>query len=117
MTGVPAPDPEIQAVLDALIAAGRPSSRTLPLEEGRRNFADLFASLTDRPDVAGVRDDEFAGPGGAIPVRVYTPAGVADDRAGEHFGALAGALGLHAATVMDAAEAALDGERPRLVEV
>lgn len=67
-------DAEVQAMLDELVTAGRPTSRSLPLDEGRRNFAELFASLTATEEVRDVRDMWFEGPGGHLPVRVYSPA-------------------------------------------
>src|SRR5206468_673551 len=70
-------DPEGQALLEELEAAGRPTSRSLPLPEGRRNFAELFASLAATEEVERVRDMACAGPAGARPVRVYFPAGPA----------------------------------------
>ncbi|MGC1281492.1 MAG: hypothetical protein WA895_01050, partial [Streptosporangiaceae bacterium] len=48
--------PEVGALLDELIAAGRPSSRTLPLPDGRRNFDEMIDPLTDRPEVGAVED-------------------------------------------------------------
>jgi acetyl esterase len=71
------------ALLDALIRAGRPSSRTLPLPEGRRNFNDLVASVTSAGHVASVEDRTLGIPPGrtpgraAVPVRIYRPAGAA----------------------------------------
>lgn len=67
-------DPEVQTLLEELVAAGRPTSRSLPLDEGRRNFAELFASLAATEEVRDVSDMSFAGPGGPLPVRVYSPA-------------------------------------------
>jgi acetyl esterase len=66
--------PQVDALLDALVAAGRPSSRSLPLAEGRRNFADLFGSFAATEDIEGTEDLEIAGASGAaIPVRLYRP--------------------------------------------
>ncbi len=65
--------PEVTALLDELIALGRPSSRTLPLPDGRRNFAELFAPFTDYPEVGGVEDRVIGVDGRDVPVRVYRP--------------------------------------------
>lgn len=80
--------PEVGALLDELIAAGRPSSRTLPLPDGRRNFDEMIDPLTDRPEVGAVEDrtipvptphppphPPFASPlHRDVPVRIYRPA-------------------------------------------
>jgi acetyl esterase len=66
--------PQVEALLDALLAAGLPSSRSLPLAEGRRNFADLFGSFATTEDVKGTEDLEIAGSSDlAIPIRLYRP--------------------------------------------
>jgi acetyl esterase len=69
--------PQVQALLGALEAAGRPSSRSLPLADGRRNFADLFGSFGATEEVTGTEDLEATGPGGSggaiIPIRLYRP--------------------------------------------
>src|SRR5438067_23306 len=66
-------DPEVASLLDELIAAARPSSMSLPLQEGRRNFVELFSSLCSRPPIGSVHDREIDGPGGPLPVRIYSP--------------------------------------------
>jgi acetyl esterase len=60
---------QVAGLLDALIAAGRPSSRTLPLPAGRLNFNDLVASVTSTAQVADAEDRVL----GSVPVRVYRP--------------------------------------------
>ncbi len=65
--------PEVGALLDELIAAGRPSSRTLPLPDGRRNFAEMIDPLTDHPEVGAVQDLAIPVGGREVPVRVYRP--------------------------------------------
>jgi acetyl esterase len=72
-----APHPEVTALLDELVASGRPSSRTLPLPDGRRNFAELIDPLTDHPEVGAVEDRGIPVGGRAVPVRVYRPDGPA----------------------------------------
>jgi acetyl esterase len=80
--------PEVGALLDELIAAGRPSSRTLPLPDGRRNFDEMIDPLTDRPEVGAVEDRAITIPTPHppsrspssvplhrdVPVRIYRPA-------------------------------------------
>jgi acetyl esterase len=67
--------PQVKALLDDLIAGGRPSSRTLPLPDGRRNFDEMFASLSDTDASVRTRDLAVPGPAGDILVRVYEPDG------------------------------------------
>jgi acetyl esterase len=64
---------QVAELLDILIAAGRPSSRTLPLAAGRLNFNDLVASLTSTAQVAGVEDRVVAASSASVPVRLYRP--------------------------------------------
>ena len=66
--------PEVGALLDELIAAGRPSSRTLPLPDGRRNFDEMIDPLTDYPEVGAVEDRTIPVGGHDVPVRIYRPA-------------------------------------------
>jgi acetyl esterase len=66
--------PEVGALLDELIAAGRPSSRTLPLADGRRNFDEMIDPLTDHPEVGSVEDRTIPAGGHHVPVRIYRPA-------------------------------------------
>jgi acetyl esterase len=67
--------PEIAPLLDELIAANRPSSRTLPLPDGRANFAGQFAPVTAYPEVGAVEDLVIPAGGRQVPVRVYRPPG------------------------------------------
>jgi len=69
--------PEVAALLDELIAANRPSSRTLPLPDGRRNFAGQFAPVSAFPQVGAVEDRILDVGGREVPVRVYRPEGTA----------------------------------------
>lgn len=71
------PHPEVTALLEELAASGRPSSRTLPLSDGRRNFAELIDPLTDYPEVQAVEDHRIEAAGHEVPVRVYRPQGPA----------------------------------------
>lgn len=65
--------PEVTALLDELAASGRPSSRTLPLPDGRRNFAEQFVPFAEYPEVGAVADRMIPADGRQVPVRVYRP--------------------------------------------
>jgi acetyl esterase len=67
--------PQVKLLLDDLIASGRPSSRTLPLPDGRRNFDELFSSLSDTDPSIRTRDLSVPGPAADIPLLVYEPPG------------------------------------------
>ena len=83
----PAPaqaDPQMQAVLDQLATMGGKPIETLTPDEARKQPtpADAVKALlakqgkpTDPEAVGSVKDTTVPGPGGDIPVRVYTPAG------------------------------------------
>ncbi|HEV8420229.1 MAG TPA: alpha/beta hydrolase [Actinomycetota bacterium] len=67
--------PQVQALLEELISSGRPSSMSLPLPDGRRNFDELFQSLSSSAEVERTEDRIVPGPAGEVRVRVYTPSG------------------------------------------
>jgi acetyl esterase len=64
--------PQVTALLEDLVASSRPSSMSLPLPEGRRNFTELFTSLSERPDVPRVEDITVPGAEGDLLGRVYS---------------------------------------------
>jgi acetyl esterase len=68
-------DPKARALLDQMAAAGgQPLSNQSVIDA--RNGVLAFAQLGGEPEpVAHVEDRELPGPDGAIPVRIYTPAG------------------------------------------
>ncbi len=69
-------DPEIQAVLDVMLAAGGPPAEDVPIALARKAHeteTELYSGPGE--EVAEVRDIAVSGPGGEIPVRVYRPAG------------------------------------------
>lgn len=71
-------DPDSQALLDMIRMAGRPPMETLSAAEARDAFNAGRAVLAPPPeDVAEVRDTTIPGPLGAIPIRLYRPAGSA----------------------------------------
>jgi acetyl esterase len=69
-------DPEIQRILDGMLATDGPPPEEIPVDLARAGHIAETAYLAGegRP-VAEVRDDAFSGPGGDIPVRIYTPEG------------------------------------------
>lgn len=69
-------DPDTQAVLDMIQAAGRPPMETLSADEARAAFdAGRKILLPPPDDVAETRDTTVPGPLGPIKVRLYRPAG------------------------------------------
>ncbi|HEY8554919.1 MAG TPA: alpha/beta hydrolase [Burkholderiales bacterium] len=72
-------DPQAQAVLDLIAAAGRPPLHTLSAQEARAQYRAARKALQPPPeDVAAVRDLTAPGPHGPIPVRLYRARGTAD---------------------------------------
>jgi acetyl esterase len=68
-------DPQAQALLDQMAATGAPPLHAQSVEEARQAVA-AFAQLGGDPEpVSRVEDRKLPGPDGAIPVRIYTPAG------------------------------------------
>ncbi len=68
-------DPQAKAVLDQMAEAGHPPINEQSVEEARKNSAALAAMQGNPEPVAGVQDRRLQGPGGGIPIRIYTPAG------------------------------------------
>jgi acetyl esterase len=67
---------EVRALLESLEADPAPPIETLPVVEARRAVVEALKTLAGNPEeVARVQDLETPGPGGAVPVRVYTPPG------------------------------------------
>ena len=66
-------DPQAQAVLDQLAALNLPPNHTVTPSEARAN-AKLRPSVPG-PEVSTVEGRVIPGPGGDVPVRIYTPAG------------------------------------------
>ncbi len=64
---------QLDALLSSLVAAGRPSSMSLPRADGLQNFAELAQFLAGPGAGQAGEDLEIAGPGGPLPVRVYRP--------------------------------------------
>jgi acetyl esterase len=67
-------DPKIEEVLAGMLAAPGPPAHEIPIEQARINHRMETERLCGAgPAVADVRDLMVPGPGGDIPVRVYTP--------------------------------------------
>ena len=68
--------PEVSAFLAKVAAAGGKSFHQLPHTDCRRGYAMLQASLPpSREQVARIEDRRIEGPGGPMPLRIYTPEG------------------------------------------
>lgn len=66
--------PEVDALLAELAASGRPSSMSLPLQEGRRNFVELCRSLAAVEDRGRTESLRLPEPAADLEARVYFPA-------------------------------------------
>jgi len=71
-------DPQVRAVLDLVIKAGRPAYHTLSPKDARQLYKDTRAASTPTPPEIGAVRDMLAD---TIPVRVYRPVGAAADAA------------------------------------
>jgi acetyl esterase len=70
-------DPQVQAVLDLVATAGRPAYHTLSPKDARQLFLETRpASTPTPPEIGSVKNVVAETPQGAIPLRVYRPAGV-----------------------------------------
>jgi acetyl esterase len=65
---------QLDALLTALVATGRPSSMTLPRPEGLQNFTELAQWLAGPGPGQPGEDRKIAGPAGQLALRVYRPA-------------------------------------------
>src|SRR5258708_30752976 len=64
---------QLDALLASLVAAGRPSSMSLPRQQGLQNFTELAQWLAGPSSGPAGQDFTIAGPAGAAPGRVYPP--------------------------------------------
>ena len=67
-------DPQAAALLETVEAMGEPPTQALSVESARGRLGELFADAS-REDVDRVEEFSIEGPAGAIPVRLYAPAG------------------------------------------
>lgn len=68
-------DPQARAVLEQMAGAGAPPINELSVKEAREASAALAAMHGAPETVGSVEDRLLPGPGGDLPVRIYTPAG------------------------------------------
>ena len=74
----PALDPQVRAVLELVIKAGRPAYHQISPKEARQLFRETRPASTPAPPAIGlVRGLAADGPLGPIPLRLYRPADVA----------------------------------------
>jgi len=66
-------DPQIQALLD--LRAALPPLHTLSVSDARAQMAARAIPGLRIPDIASVVNRDMQGPGGSLPLRVYTPIG------------------------------------------
>jgi acetyl esterase len=72
-------DPQVQAVIEMIARSGRPAYHTLSPKDARQLFLETRPAATPTPPAIGsVRHVVAETSQGAIPVRVYRPAGVPD---------------------------------------
>lgn len=70
-------DPQVKLLLDQIAAAPGPKLHTLAPADARRLTANMFRVPPERAEkVFKVEDWKIPGPGGSIPIRVYTPEGI-----------------------------------------
>jgi acetyl esterase len=66
--------PDIQGILDAMLALTGPPPEDVPIEQARAAHTAEAVELGGRgPELADVRDVQFPGPGGPVTVRAYRP--------------------------------------------
>jgi acetyl esterase len=69
-------DPQIEALLQRMEQQGTPPVHTLTPMQARESRNPIFTKLGGPPEaVANVEDLNIPGPGGQIPIRIYTPQG------------------------------------------
>ncbi len=68
-------DPQAQALLDKMRAAGIPPFHTLPVADARQAMTDLFGVAKQPVPVYRIEDRDIPGTAGPIPIRIYTPVG------------------------------------------
>jgi acetyl esterase len=72
-------DPQVKAVLEMVVKAGRPAYHTLSPKDARQLFIETRPAATPTPpEIGSVRNVVADVAGGSIPLRVYRPAGVPD---------------------------------------
>ncbi len=102
-------DPQVQLMLRLEKLEG-PPVETLSIERGRKQLASSAQLAGGRQPIGAVADRTIAGPGGPLPLRIYTPSGVHGNIPGLFFihggGWIYGDLESHDATCRFLAEKA-----------
>jgi acetyl esterase/lipase len=92
-------EPHVKRFLDLLAAGNPPDARSISVEERRRGLAELMKLAGPEVAVGRVEDRTLPGPGGALPVRIYSPLGAAEILPGLVYfhggGLVAGSIGTH----------------------
>jgi acetyl esterase len=71
-------EPNVKRFLDLLAAGNPPDARSISVEERRRGLAALMKLAGPQVAVGRVEDRTLPGPGGALPVRIYSPVNAAE---------------------------------------
>jgi len=66
-------DPHAKRFLDMMAVAASPGAATVSIETRRNSFARLMALSGSGPPTGSVVERTIPGPGGALPLRLYTP--------------------------------------------
>ena len=77
MTSAHRVDPSVQSFLDQMAMNPSPPAAQQGVVAVRAGYEALSAMAGPSPEMASVRDSSFPGPGGDVPVRIYTPVGAA----------------------------------------
>jgi acetyl esterase len=102
-------DPEAEALLAQFAAAGGQPLSAMSVAEARRMMDALAAIRAEPPAIASAVDRRIPGPGGEIPVRIYTPRGAAPFPVLVYFhggGWVIGSIDTHDGTCRELANAA-----------
>jgi acetyl esterase len=67
-------EPRVKRFLDALAAGNPPNALEVSVEERRSALAELMKLAGPPVTLASIEDAMLPGPGGTLPVRIYTPA-------------------------------------------
>ena len=67
--------PQVEALVEMLAAGGRKEVHESTPEEARLGYLAMQEMLGAGPELPAVEDRTIPGPGGAIPIRIYTPEG------------------------------------------
>jgi acetyl esterase len=66
-------DPHAKRLLDMMALAGSKNAASVTIETRRSSFARLMALSGSGPPIGSVAERTIPGPGGALPLRLYTP--------------------------------------------